>query len=185
LDIELLRHHLNIDRWLVIGGSWGSTLALAYTEAYPDRVTEMVLFGITTGRYCEFDWLFRDGVAIFFQSSLRSVVPVAEQNGDLVEVYCRLLNNADPKVRQQAVDAWCMWESATPQWPPTNRLDERFTNFNFTMAFNVSHNAWLEDEILLRNADKLANIPGIARANASVSRELIRATDKFGSLRSH
>ena len=65
-DMELLRQHLDVDQWLVFGGSWGSTLALAYAEKYPDRVTEMILFGVTTGRYEEFDWLFRGGVSVFF-----------------------------------------------------------------------------------------------------------------------
>jgi proline iminopeptidase len=65
-DIEHLREHLNIDRWLAFGGSWGSTLALAYAEKYPEQVTELILFGVTTGRHKEVDWLFRGGVAIFF-----------------------------------------------------------------------------------------------------------------------
>lgn len=165
-------------------------------------------------------------MAIFFPeqwNSLRSAVPAAERDDDLVEVYCRLLNDADSDVKQRAVDAWCMWESTTSHWPPTNRLDERFTNLIFALAFTrivthyVSHNAWLEDGILLRHADSLANIPGILvngrfdfqapignawelkqvwpRAelvivddvghspNASVTEELIRATDKFASFR--
>jgi proline iminopeptidase len=224
-DIEHLRNNLGIERWLVIGGSWGSTLALAYAEAYPDQVTEMILFGVTTGRHCEFNWLFRGGVSIFFPeqwNSLLSAVPVGMRGGDIVEVYSRLLNDADLEVRQRAVDAWCMWESATPQWPPTNRLAERFTNPTFALAYcrivthYVSRNAWLEDGILLRHADSLANIPGILvngrfdfqapigdawelkrvwpRAelvivddaghspNASVSGELVRATDKFARI---
>ncbi|MCX6641759.1 MAG: prolyl aminopeptidase [Candidatus Bathyarchaeota archaeon] len=170
LDIERLRQHLGIDRWLVIGGSWGSTLALVYAETHPDRVTEMILFGVTTGRHKEFDWLFRGGVAIFFPEEwerLRSAVPVDERGGDIVEAYCRLLNDPDPTVRQRAAEAWCMWESATPEWPPTNRLAERFTKHTFAMAFSrlvthyVHYNAWLEDGILLQNAGSLANIPGV------------------------
>src|SRR6266480_4258638 len=68
-DIEQLRQRLNIDRWMVFGGSWGSTLALAYTVQCPERVTDMILFGVTTGRHKEIDWLFRGGVSIFFQSN--------------------------------------------------------------------------------------------------------------------
>ncbi len=169
-DIELLRQHLNINKWLIIGGSWGCTLALAYAEEYPNRVTEMILFGVTTGRHCEFNWLFRGGVAIFFPEqweNLLATVPLDERGNDIVEVYRRLLYDDDPKVRQRAVDAWCMWESATPQWPPSNRLAQRFTDNSFATAFArivthyVSHNGWLDDGVLLRNADKLANIPGI------------------------
>src|SRR5436853_426233 len=89
-DIEQLRQHLNIDRWLVFGGSWGCTLALAYAESYPERVTDMILFGITTGRHQEIDWLFRGGVAIFFHDQcerLRNPLPEAKRDADIVEAY--------------------------------------------------------------------------------------------------
>ncbi len=169
-DIELLRQRLNVDRWLVLGGSWGSTLALAYAGRYPARVTEMILFGVTTGRRKEFDWLFRGGVAVFFPEQwerLRAAVPVAERDGDLVEAYHRLLHDPDPAVRQRAALEWCMWESATPAWPPTIGLARRFTDPTFAMAFArlvthyVRHDAWLEDGSLLRDAGALADIPGI------------------------
>ncbi|MFQ5473060.1 MAG: alpha/beta fold hydrolase, partial [Dehalococcoidia bacterium] len=124
-DIEMLRRGLDIDRWLVCGGSWGSTLALAYAEAHPDRVTEMILFGVTTGRRSEFDWTFRGGLAAFFPEQwdrLRAGV----RDGDIVEAYHRLLFDADPTVREAAAEAWCMWESATPDWPPRTGLAKRF-----------------------------------------------------------
>ena len=169
-DIELLRQHLHVDRWLVVGGSWGSTLALAYAETYPDRVTEMILFGVTTGRRSEFDWTFRGGLAVLFPEQwerLRAGVPAAERDGDIVEAYHRLLNDPDPAVRRRAAEAWCMWESATPAWPPAAGLAERFTRPDFAMAFArivthyVRHNAWLEEGRLRRDADALAAIPGI------------------------
>ncbi|MBF6590613.1 MAG: prolyl aminopeptidase [Ktedonobacterales bacterium] len=169
-DIERLRQHLGVERWLVGGGSWGSTLALAYAEHAPERVTEMLLFGVTTGRHTEFDWLFRGGVAILFPEQwarLRASLPAAERDGDIVEAYHRLLNDRDPTVRQRAADAWCLWESATLAWPPSTELAERFTNPTFALAFArlvthyVRHNAWLEDGRLLRDAGVLAGIPGI------------------------
>ena len=169
-DIERLRQHLEFKRWLVFGGSWGSTLALAYAETHPDRVSEMILFGVTTGRRSEFDWTFRGGLAVFFPEQwdrLRAGVPVAERDGDIVEAYHRLLHDPDPTVRQRAAEAWCMWESATPAWPPTTGLAERFTDPSYALAFArivthyVRHNAWLEDGSLLRDADSLADIPGI------------------------
>lgn len=169
-DIEQLRQHLNIDRWLVFGGSWGSTLSLAYSVTYPERVTEMVLFGVTTGRHKEIDWLFRGGVSIFFPEqwdSLRMALPVAERDGDILGAYYRQLNNPDLALRQQAANAWCLWESATLSWPPSTRLSPRFTNPTYALAFArivthyTYHNSFLEDGILLRNADKLAAIPGI------------------------
>jgi proline iminopeptidase len=169
-DIELLRRHLDVDRWLVFGGSWGSTLALAYAEAHPNRVTEMILFGVTTGRHEEFDWGFRGGLALFFPEEwerLRDGLPVAERDGDVVEAYHRLLNDADPAVRRRAAEAWCTWESATPTWPPRTGLAERFTDPDHALAFArivthyVRHNAWLDDGIILREASVLAEIPGI------------------------
>jgi proline iminopeptidase len=169
-DIELLRQYLAVDRWLVFGGSWGSTLALAYAERNPDRVTEIILWGVTTGRRKEFDWLFRGGVAVLFPEQwerLRAAVPPANRDDDIVEAYHRLLHDSDPHVRQQAAVAWCSWESATPAWPPTHELSPRFTDPTFAMAYArlvthyVRHDAWLEDGCLLRNAGSLADIPGI------------------------
>lgn len=222
-DIERLRQHLGIEHWLVFGGSWGSTLALAYAESHPERVTEMILFGVTTGRHKEVDWLFRGGVAIFFPEEwerLRAALPVGERDGDIVAAYYRQLNDSDLSMRQRAAEAWCLWESVTPDWPPSTQLDERFTNPTFALAFArivthyMHHNLWLEDEILLRNAGVLADIPGIlvngrfdfqgpianawelnrvwpraelvivdnaghSTSNASITRELVRATDRF------
>ncbi|HEY7622897.1 MAG TPA: prolyl aminopeptidase [Solirubrobacteraceae bacterium] len=169
-DIELLREHLEIDRWLVLGGSWGSTLALAYAESHVDRVSEMVLFGVTTGRHSEFDWTFRGGVAALFPEQwerLRAVLPATLRDAGVVEAYHRLLNDPDPEVCRRAAEAWCRWESATPDWPPTDALAERFTDPAYALAFArivthyVLHNAWLEDGSLLRGADALADVPGI------------------------
>ena len=168
-DAELVRRHLDIERWLVLGGSWGSTLGLAYAETHTERVTEIVLCAITTGRHAEFDWLFRGGLARFFPAAVgaapgRSTTRRARTT--LSTGYHRLLNNPDPEVRRRATDAWCLWESATPDWPPTDGLAERFTDPDYALAFArilthyVRHNAWLEDGILLRNADRLRDIPG-------------------------
>jgi proline iminopeptidase len=170
MDIERLRVHLEIDRWLVLGGSWGSTLALAYAERHPRRVTEIILFGVTTGRRKEFDWWFRGGAAVLFPAQwerLRDALAPAERDGDIVEAYHRRLNHFAPEVRQEAAFEWCLWESATLGWPPNNGLAPRFTDPVFAMAFArivthyVRHNAWLEDDSLLRGADRLADIPGI------------------------
>jgi proline iminopeptidase len=169
-DIGLLRRHLDVDRWLVFGGSWGSTLALAYAETHPDQVIGMILFGVTTGRHEEFDWVFRGGLSRLFPvewERLRAALPVAERDGDIVEGYHRLLSDPDPAVRRRAAEAWCMWESATPAWPPRTGLAERFIDPEYAVAFArivthyVRHNAWLEDGTLLRNAAALADIPGI------------------------
>ena len=103
-DLELLRQHLNIERWMLFGGSWGTTLGLAYAERQPDRVTEMVLFGITMTRKSEIDWLYR-GLAPLFPEQwarFRAGVPEEQQQDDLVEAYYRLLNHPDPAVRAKA-----------------------------------------------------------------------------------
>ena len=168
-DIERLRRHLGIERWMVFGGSWGSTLALVYAETHPERVTEIVLWGVTTGRHREFDWWFRGGGAVLFPEQwdrLLSAIPAAERDGDIVQAYCGRLSSSDSKVRREAATAWCRWESTTLAWPPTHELSPRFTDPSFAMAYArlvthyVAHNAWLEDGILLQNAPSIGNIPG-------------------------
>lgn len=169
-DIESLRERLGIERWLVLGGSWGSTLAFAYAEAHPTRVSELVLFGVTSGRHSEFDWTFRGGLARLFPAEwerLREALPAADRDGDIVEAYARILNGPDAAARQAAADAWCLWESASPDWPPKPGLAPRFTDPAFAYGFArlvthyARHNAWLEDGALIRGADALAEIPGV------------------------
>jgi proline iminopeptidase len=170
-DIERLREHLDVERWLVWGGSWGSTLALAYAEAHPARVTEMILWGITTGRRVEADWLFRGGVSPLFPeqwANLRAALPAGGRDGDIVEAYSAMLHDPDPDVRRRAAVAWCTWESATPDWPPhPTRLATRYEDPDFALAFArlvthyVRHDDFLEDGILLRDAHLLADIPGV------------------------
>src|SRR5207237_2600047 len=132
--------------------------------------TEMILFGSTTWRHQEIDWLFRGGVAIFFPEQwdrLRTALPEAERSGDIVAAYYRRLNDANLAVHQRAAEAWCLWESATPAWPPLAGMAERFTDPRYALAFArivthyIRHNAWLEDGKLLREATSLAGIPGI------------------------
>lgn len=169
-DMEALRRHLGIDRWMVLGGSWGSTLALTWAERFPERVTEMVLFGVTTGRRAEFDWLFRGGVAAFFPEQwerLRRAAPLAAGDRDVVDACHRLLFDPDPEVRRRIAFEWCLWESATPEWPPKAGLAPRFEDPAFALAFArlvthfVRHDAWLDDGCLLSGAGALADIPGV------------------------
>ena len=168
-DIELLRKRLGVERWLVLGGSWGSTLSLAYAEAHPPCVSEMVLFGVTTGRHSEVDWTFRGGLSLFFPEQWDRLVGAASAPRDdkVVDAYHRLLNDRDPEVRRRSAEEWCLWESATPHWPPTTGLDERFKDSDYALAFArivthyVTNNLFLEDGSLLRNASALSNIPGV------------------------
>jgi proline iminopeptidase len=169
-DIELLRQHVGVDRWLVLGGSWGTVLALAYAEQHPDRVTEMILWGVATGRREEFDWLFRGGVGRFFPQQwerLRQALPTDKRTVDVVEAYGDLMVDPDPDVRRRAAFEWCLWESATPDWPPSSGLHDRYRDPAFALAFArlvthyVRHDAWIEDGILLSEAGRLAEIPAI------------------------
>jgi proline iminopeptidase len=163
-DIEALREALQIERWLVVGGSWGSVLALAYAELHPDRVSEMVLFGVTSGRGSELDWLFRGGLSRFFPQQWERLVANVP-SGDVPSGYARLLE--DPATRRHAAEEWCRWESATPHWPPRDGLDARFQDPDYAMCFArivthyVSHDLFLVDDQILRGAGALASIPGV------------------------
>jgi proline iminopeptidase len=166
-DIELLRNQLGIERWLVLGGSWGSTLALAYAEEHVARVSEIILFGVTTGRHSEWDWGICGGLALFFPEQWARLESAVEGDGDIVETYHRLLSDDDAGVRERAAEAWCLWESATPDWPPRTGLAERFRDPRYAVAFArivthyARHYAWLEDGVLIRNATALADTPGV------------------------
>ncbi len=167
-DIEKLRKHLKIDQWLVLGGSWGSTLSIAYAEDFPEHVSELVLFGVTTGRRSEFNWMFRGGVATFFPDQWRELVAgiLDEYSSlDIVESYQRMLFDSDPDVRDRAASSWCKWESATADWPPKGAVQKRFLDPRFSLAFArivthfVRHNAWLPDNALIDNSSCLSETP--------------------------
>jgi proline iminopeptidase len=104
-DINRVREHLGIERWLMLGGSWGSVLALAYAEKYPERVSEMILWGVATGRHKELEWLFRGGIAPLFPDQwdrLCSNVPERIRRGDIVSTYYAMLQDSDPAVREKS-----------------------------------------------------------------------------------
>lgn len=166
-DIERLRQHLGIDRWLVFGGSWGTTLALAYAQRHPERVTEMVLFGVSMTRPSETAWLYY-GLRHIFPAEwarFRSGAPPDARDDDLVEAYYHLLHDPDPMVREQAARDWCDWEGAIVSVDPNHRPSARYDDPRFRMAFArivthyFRHHAWLEDGELLRNIGRLAGIP--------------------------
>jgi proline iminopeptidase len=168
-DIELLRTTLEIDRWLVFGMSWGSTLALAYAQSHPQRVSEIVLAAVTTTRPAEIDWLYH-GAGRFFPEQwarFREGVPPAERDGDLVEAYARLLEHPDPAVREQAAAVWCAWEDAVVATDSSGGPNPRYNDPHFRMAFArivthyFRHKAWLEDGQLLRDAGRLSGIAGV------------------------
>jgi proline iminopeptidase len=170
-DIERLRTHLGIERWLVWGGSWGVTLALAYAERFPERVSEMVLLSITLTRRADVHWLAHETGRYFPEewARFRAGVPERERDGDLVAAYDRLLNGAsDPAVRLQAARDWVGWEDAMLSLeegyavPNPRYADERFmVGFARLVTHYFSHAAWLQPDELLGNAGRLAEIPGV------------------------
>ncbi|MCF2532879.1 prolyl aminopeptidase [Yinghuangia soli] len=174
-DLELLRAHLGIERWLMFGGSWGSTLLLAYAQRHPERVAAAVIAGVTTTRRAEIDWLYR-GAARFFPAAwarFRDAVPEASGHPDdlaagLVAAYARRMADPDPEVRSRAAAAWCAWEDAVlslePHGPPspyTDRVGDERLAFVRICTHYFAHAAWLDEGELLRGADRLAGIPAV------------------------
>jgi proline iminopeptidase len=166
-DIEKLRVHLGIERWLVWGNSWGVTLGLAYAQRYPERVTEMVLVSVTMTRPYDVHWLYHE-TGRFFPDEWSRFAAAGGDAPDLVAAYDRLLNGSgSAAVRERAARDWCSWEDALVSleegWTPS----KRFADPVFRMAFArlcahyFSHAAWLEDGQLLRDAGRLAGIPGV------------------------
>ncbi|GGX89184.1 prolyl aminopeptidase [Streptomyces minutiscleroticus] len=169
-DMERLREHLGIDRWLLYGGSWGSTLLLAYAERHPERVSEIVVSGVTTTRRSEIDWLYR-GVGRFFPEQWERFVAGAggtPRDGDVVAAYARLTEHPDAAVREKATADWCAWEDAVlsgetngTAHPYGDRPSDARLALVRICSHYFSHGAWLEEGVLLREAGRLAGIPGV------------------------
>ncbi|MFE3825860.1 prolyl aminopeptidase [Streptomyces sp. NPDC059092] len=185
-DMERLRDHLGIDRWLLYGGSWGSTLILAYAERHPERVSEIVISGVTATRRSETAWLYGGVGRLFpeqwdrFRDGARQGTagePDAVPEGmdhrtaaapSLVTAYARLMESPDPAVRERAVVDWCAWEDAVlsqePNGSPTPYADRpplQQQAFVRICAHYFGHGAWLDEGALLRDAGRLAGIPGV------------------------
>jgi len=168
-DIERLREHIGVEQWQVFGGSWGSTLALAYAQTHPTRVTELVLRGIFTLRKSELDWFYEGPAGQIFPDvweQFEAQIPVAER-GSFIQAYHRRLNDPDPAVHEPAAVAWSTWESSAITLLPHPEIVETFTNPHFALAFARIENhyfvnkGWMEDGQLLANAHLLRNIPTV------------------------
>ncbi|MRX44424.1 prolyl aminopeptidase [Agromyces sp. Q22] len=168
-DMERLRAHLGIDRWQVLGGSWGSALALAYAETHPERVTEIVLRGIFTLRRQELDWFYEGGASALFPDlweDFLAPVPIGERV-HLIEAYHRLLTDPDPAVHQPAAIAWSRWESSTITLLPQADTIARFTSPEYATAFArienhyFRHGGWWDEGQLIRDAHRLRDIPAV------------------------
>ena len=168
-DCERIRSHLGVERWLGWGGSWGSTLGLAYAQSHPERVTGMILVSVGTTTRREVEWVTRSMGRIFPEewARFRAAVPEADRDGNLAAAYSRLLRDADPSTRERAAKAWCEWEDTHVGTYAGHRHDPRYDDPRFRMCFAriVTHYwsnaAFLPDGQLMREVDRLAGIPGV------------------------
>lgn len=167
-DIEQLRAHLGIDRWQVFGGSWGSTLALAYAETHPDAVTELVLRGIFMLRRWELEWFYQEGASRVFPDAWENylaAIPVVERH-DLISAYHRRLTHEDPAVRLAAARAWSVWEAATSFLYQDPAFMHSHEEDAFALAFAriechyfVNGGFFEVEDQLLRDVSKIRDIP--------------------------
>jgi proline iminopeptidase len=168
-DLERLRDMVGAAQWLVCGGSWGSTLALAYAQTHPDCVSELVLRGIFTASEAELHWYYQHGASEVFPDyweDFLAPIPPAERD-DLRAAYRRRLAGTDETERLEAAKAWSLWEGRTSNLLPQDLADTGFADAHFALAFArienhyFVHGAWLEQDQLLRDCQRIAAIPGV------------------------
>lgn len=169
-DMEALREHLHIEKWQVFGGSWGSTLALAYAEKHPERVTELVLRGIFLLRKWEIDWFYQDGAGALFPDAWEAyLAPIPEEErGDMVGAYHRRLTGSDPVAQSEAARAWSIWEGSTSFLFQDPKYIERCGGDHFSIAFAriechyfVNKGFMDADDQLLRDVGRIRHIPTV------------------------
>jgi len=169
-DIERLREKFGFTRWQVFGGSWGSTLALAYAQTHPERVSELILRGIYTVTRAELDWYYRFGVSQMFPDKWeRFLAPLKteEERADPVRAYRALLTGEDEGRKIEAARAWSIWEGETITLLPNPEFTAPWRDGHFALAFArienhyFFHDAWLKDRQLLNDAHRLTGIPGV------------------------
>ncbi len=168
-DIERLREMMGVEKWLVFGGSWGSTLALAYAETHPERVSELVLRGIYTLTKAELDWYYQFGVSEMFPDKWeRFQAPIPEnERHEMMAAYRRRLTGTNREEQLRCAVAWSSWEGETITLLPNPDYSDHFYDPEFALAFArienhfFVHAGWLEEGQLLRDAVKLKDIPGV------------------------
>ncbi|MBN8562258.1 MULTISPECIES: prolyl aminopeptidase [unclassified Leptolyngbya] len=169
-DIEKLRSHLNIDRWFVFGGSWGSTLSLAYSQTHPDRCLGLILRGIFLLRRKEILWFYQDGASWIFPDAwehyLEPIPP--EERDDMISAYYRRLTSEDAEIRSTAAKAWSVWEGTTSRLIVDPSLQSKFADDEFADAFAriechyfINRGFFETDDQLLQNCDRIAHIPTV------------------------
>jgi proline iminopeptidase len=169
-DIERLRTLMEVEQWLVFGGSWGSTLALAYAETHPVRVSELIVRGIFTLRRKELLWYYQNGASWLYPDLWEAfLVPIPEnERGDLMAAYHKRLTGADRAEQLKAAKAWSVWEGSTITLLPNNDIAKSHADDHFALAFSRIENHYFvnagffdADDQLLRDAYKLKKIPGV------------------------
>jgi len=169
-DIERLREHLGIDAWQVFGGSWGSTLALAYAQSHPERVTGLILRGIFLLRRAELLWFYQEGASWLYPdlfAHYRDFIPPEEQH-DMIGAYHRRLTGEDEAVRLEAARRWAVWEASTLSVLRNPEREAAFSDARYALAFArleahyfANGGFFREDGQLLRDIDRIRHIPGV------------------------
>lgn len=169
-DIEALRVYLGIESWMVFGGSWGSTLALAYAETHPDRVRSLILRGIFLCRPAEIRWFYQEGTSAIFPDAWEEYVRVIpeDERGDMLEAYHRRLTSPDEGVRLEAARAWSTWEGSTSKLRPDPSLIEDFAEKQKALAlariechYFMNNSFFPTANYLIENVNKIRRIPGV------------------------
>ncbi len=169
-DIERIRRHLGIDNWLVFGGSWGSTLALAYAEKHPEAVSAMVLRGIFLLRRAEIAWFYQEGASWMYPDAWEHfLAPIPEEErSDMVSAYHRRLTSPDARIRSEAARAWSVWEGSTSKLLPSSDMVMRFGESRFAEAFAriechyfVNNGFFETDNWLIENVHRIRHIPAV------------------------
>lgn len=168
-DIEKIREKLEIDRWMVFGGSWGSTLALLYAETYPKRVSALIVRGVFLGRTQDIDWFYQEGANRIYPDYWKEfIAPIPEHKHDnLLQAYHELLTGDDEIAKSRAAKAWSTWEGMTANLKPKSSVVDHFTDFHYALsiarieAHYFINNNFLTENQIIKNAEKLADIPGI------------------------
>ncbi|HLZ76777.1 prolyl aminopeptidase [Phenylobacterium sp.] len=168
-DIERLREHLGIEKWCVFGGSWGSTLALAYAIQHPERVESLVLRGVFLLTERELSWFYQDGACMMFPDAWQrfcAPIPAAER-GDMIGAYHKRLTHPDRRVQAEAAAAWSQWEGDTISIRGPEARPSKFNEIDFAIAFAriechffANHGFFPEEGWILKNAAALKDIPG-------------------------
>jgi proline iminopeptidase len=168
-DMEQLREHLGIARWQLMGGSWGSTLSLAYAQRHPERIIDLILRGIFLLRRAELDWFYQEGCSWLFPDAFDADVKVipANERSSMMEAYYRRLTHRDPQVQLEAARAWSIWEGTTLSLQQDPERIKLFSADAYAIAFAriechyfVNRGFFSRDDQLLAGADRLRGIPG-------------------------